>query len=109
MALARDEQAQVAQPGEAETRVARGEAAPPVVQHVVVCLGADFPGDEDICWCSGGRFAAREEVGARSADGVLDHVGQEQRQDHADQPAEQRDVGFVCAGAGHEGPEGQGE
>lgn len=54
------------------------------------------------CW-----FAARDEVRPRTADGVLDDVGYEQREQHADEPAEDGDVRFVCAGAEGEGPGGE--
>jgi hypothetical protein len=99
MALARDKQGEVAEPGEGETAMSRRETAPAVVQDVVVCLGADFECDECVCRRPRGGFAARDEIGAWPADGVLNHVGQEEGQDHAGEPAEQGDVRFVGARA----------
>lgn len=84
VALPRDEQAQVAQAAEAETAVPAGKAAPAVVEYVVVCLGAHFEGDELVGCGAGLGFAAREEIGARAADGVFDHVCDEEREEHAD-------------------------
>ncbi|EAT83332.1 hypothetical protein SNOG_09140 [Parastagonospora nodorum SN15] len=108
MALPRDPQTQVSEAGETEAGVPAGEAAPPVVQHVVVRLGADFPGNKGVGGRAGGGFAARDEVGARAADGVFDHVGYEEGQEHGDEPAEEGDVRFVRRGAQEEGPEDEG-
>lgn len=109
MALARDKEGEVPQPREGETAMSRGKTAPAIVQDVVVRLGADLERDE-----RGGRrawrgLAARDQIRARAADGVLDHVRQEEGQDHAGQPPEQRDVRFVRARAGDCDPGGEDE
>lgn len=85
-----------------------GKAAPAVVQYVVVCLRADFPGHECVRGRAWRGFTAGDEVGARAADCVLDDVCYEEREEHADEPAEDGDVGFVRAGAEEEGPEDKG-
>lgn len=74
----------------------------------MICLGADFPSHEGVCGRARGGFTSRDEVGARSAYCILDHVGDEEREEHGDQPAEEGDVGFVGAGAQEEGPEDEG-
>lgn len=108
MALARDEQTQVAQSTKGGTAVSRGKTAPPVMQHMVVRLCAHLERDQHVARGAGGGFTAREEVGPRPTDSVLDHVRQEQGQNHAGQPAKQGDVRLVGAGAGHKGPEDEG-
>jgi hypothetical protein len=78
------------------------------MQHMVILLGAHFECNELVCrraWCG---FTSCDEVGAWASDGVLDDVGYEQGQDHADEPAEDCDVGFMCARAEEEGPEHEG-
>ena len=56
MALASKEQREVTEAREGETRMARGEGPPSVVQSVMVGFGADFEGDELVC---GGSFLLR--------------------------------------------------
>jgi hypothetical protein len=104
MALSRDEQGEVSQPREAETAMPARETAPAIVQNVVVCLSTHLERDKRVFRCPWGWFAARDEIGARAADSVLDHVCQEERQDHAGQPPEQRDVRFMCAWPRHGDP-----
>lgn len=81
-----------------------GKAAPSIVQDVVVRFGADLERDELVCGRPRRWFTARNEVGARTADGVFDDVGYEKGQEHADEPAEDGDMRFVRAGAENEGP-----
>jgi hypothetical protein len=105
VALACNEERDVAQSTEGETTVSAREAAPSVVECVVVLLGADFKGDELVRRRAGRGLASRNQIGAGSPDGVLDHVGDEEREDHAYEPAEDCDMGFVCARAHQDGPE----
>ena len=84
MALASEEEGEVAEAAEGEAAVAAGEAAPAVVQDVVVCFGADFVCDELVGRGSGRGFAACDEIWAGAADGVFDYVGDEAREDQAD-------------------------
>ncbi|TPX13662.1 uncharacterized protein E0L32_005865 [Thyridium curvatum] len=102
LALAREEEAEVTEPGEGEARVARGEGAPAVVQRVVVRLGADLEGDELVLRGAGRGLAARDEVRAGPANGVLDDVGQGRGQDEGDGEAEDRHVVRVRGRAGDE-------
>jgi len=75
---------------------------------MMVCLRADFERNELVRRCSWLGLAARDEIWSWSSDGVLDHVCNEQREYHADEPAEYCDVRFVRAGADDEGPEDEG-
>lgn len=84
-----------------------GEAAPAVVEHVVVCLGAHFKRDELVRGRAGRGLAARDEVGSWPSDSVFDDVGYEEREQHADEPAEDGDVRFMCARTEDEGPGGE--
>lgn len=86
----------------------RGKAPPPVVQQVVARLGAHVDADEGAGGGRGGGLAAREEVGPRAADGVLERVGQEGGQREGDEQAEDGGVVLVVRGAGGE-VEGRGE
>lgn len=74
--LRRHEERYVAQPREGEGGVARGEGPPAVLQEMVRCFRADGYADQGVGRGAGG-FAAREEVRAGAADGVFDHVGEE--------------------------------
>lgn len=95
--LAGQEQAQVAEAGEAEARVAAREAAPAVVQHVAGRRGADLDADEGVGWgACRVRAAAGEQVGPGPPHGVLDGVGQERRQHQGDEEAQHRDVVLVA-------------
>jgi hypothetical protein len=110
--LSRNHQTQISEPAERKTAVAGGKTAPPVVQHVVIRLGAHGDCHECVRGCTRCGFAAREEVGARAPDGVFDDVGDEEGEQQAGEPAEECDVRFVGAGAGEQGPEderGEGE
>lgn len=97
--LAREEQAQVAEAGEGEAAVAAGKAPPAVVEDVVAGLGADVEADEHVLGGAGRGLAARDEVRAGTADGVLDGVGEEGGQHEGDEEAEEGDVVLVDAGA----------
>lgn len=72
---------------------------------MVILFGADFVCHQLVCRRTRRWFASGDEVGAWSSDGVLDDVGYEEREYHADKPAEYRDVRFVRAGAEEDGPE----
>ena len=54
--------------------------------------------------CSGCGLASCDEVGTRSSDGVFDEVRDEEGEDEGDEPSEDGDVRFMCAGANDEGP-----
>ena len=97
--LAGQEEAQVAQPGEAEAAVAAGEAPPAVVQHVVARLGADVDADQLVLGGAGGGLATGDEVGPRAANRVLDRVGQEAGEDERDGEPEDGDMVLVPRGA----------
>ena len=105
--LAREPQTQVPEPGEAETRMSRGEAAPAVVEPVLVRLRAHADTDPGIRGCSGPGLAPRDQIRARAPHGVLHHVRQEGCERQRYREAEDRDVGFVPARASDEGPEEQ--
>ena len=107
MALACDEQGEVSQPTEGEATVSAREAPPAIVEYVVVLLGADFKGDELVRGRARPGLASRDQIGAWSPDGVFDDIGYEEGEDHAYEPAEDRDVGFVRARAHQDGPEHQ--
>tara|TARA_R110002003_G_scaffold48_52_gene4327 strand:- start:4520 stop:4852 length:333 start_codon:yes stop_codon:yes gene_type:complete len=81
------------------------KASPPIMQHMVVFLRAHLECDKLVCGRPWRRLAPRNEIWPRSPYGILDHVGYEERKDHADEPAEDRDVRFVGAGADEDGPE----
>lgn len=88
------------------------ETSPPIMQHMVIRLGAHFERNELMCRRAWLGFTSRDEIGARAADGVFNHVCYEEREEHADEPAKERDVGFVGSGAKGEGPgyqDGEGE
>jgi hypothetical protein len=63
------------------------KTAPAVVQNVVICLGADLERDELVCRCTRSGFTPRNEIWSGPSNSVLDHVGNEHGQDHADEPA----------------------
>lgn len=108
VALSRDEQGQIPQTREAEAAMSTWETTPAIMQYVVVLLGADFECDKLVRGRTWRRLASRNEVGPRASDGVLDDVGDEEREDHANEPAEDRDVCFVRAWAHEKGPEDEG-
>lgn len=91
---------QVAEPGEGEGAVARGEAAPAVVQQLGARLGAGGDGDEGGPRRAGRGLAAREQVRPGPAGRVLGQVGQQRGQGQGDGQAEDRDVVLVRGGAG---------
>lgn len=104
MALAGQEKRQISQTAKRKTAVAAGEAAPAIVQYVVVFLGAYFECDERVIGRSRRRLTSRYEIGTRAPDGVFDEIRYEEREDEADEPAQERDVRFVGAGLEDEGP-----
>lgn len=75
------------------------------MQLVEVGLHADFPGDEGVGGGALDGLAARDQVGAGAADGVLDEVRDEAGEEHADEEGEEGDVVFVEGGAGEEEPD----
>lgn len=84
-----------------------GEASPPVMKNVVVFLGANFERDKLVrrrAWC---RFAASDQIRSWPPHSILNHIGDKQRKDHAYEPAQNRDVRFMRAGADEDGPEDQ--
>lgn len=84
VALACEEEGEVAEAAEGEATMAAWETAPAVVKSMVVCFGADFVRDELVGGGARRGFAAGDEVGAGAADGVLDYVGDEAGEDEAD-------------------------
>ncbi len=88
--LGGEEQADVAESGKGEAGVAAGEGPPPIVQCVMVRLGAHVKRDQGVLGRSGRRLAAGDEVGPRAADRVLDKVRQGRGQDQGDGEAEDR-------------------
>lgn len=99
MTLSCDEQAQVAQAAEAETAMPAREAAPAIVENVVVCFGAHFVCNELVGGSAGFWLASSKKIGARAAYGVFHDVRDEEREEHADQPPEYCDVCFMCSWA----------
>lgn len=97
--LSRQEQTQVPQSREAETRMSARKTAPAVVEHVAARLGAHLDPDERILGRARRGFASRDEIRAGSADGVLDGVGYEGGQHQGDEEAQDRHMVFVlgCA------------
>lgn len=75
--------------------MAARKAAPAVVQDVMAGLGADIKGYEFIGRRAGGWFTARQQIGARTADGVFYGVGEEGGQNQGDEEAENGDMVFV--------------
>jgi hypothetical protein len=88
--------------------MATWKAPPSIMQYMVVLFGADFKRNELMRWCAWRRLASRDEIGSWSPDSVLDDVGNEQRKDHAYEPAQNCDVCFVCARTEDESPKDQG-
>jgi hypothetical protein len=107
VALTCEEQGKVAKPREAKAAMAAGKAPPPIVQHVVVLLGANLECHELVGGRAGRWLASRDQVGSWSPDGVLDDVGDEEGEDHADEPPQDGDVCFVRAGTDNDSPEHQ--
>lgn len=75
-----------------------GEAAPTILQNVIMGGAADFDGQNVCCARSWGGLAAAYQVGTWSANGILDYIGEEARESDADDEAEDCDVSFVEAG-----------
>jgi hypothetical protein len=75
------------------------ETPPPIMQNVVVRLGANVEGDKLMGWSACSRSAPCDEIWPWSPHGVLDHIRNEHGQDHTNEPSENGDVCFVCAGA----------
>lgn len=104
VALPRDEQREVAQPTEREAAMSARKTPPPIMQHMVVLFGAHFPRNELVCGGPWLGLASRDEIWSWSAHGVLNNIRDEQGQDHAYEPAEDCDVGFVSTRAEEDGP-----
>ena len=100
-----EEQGQVSQSGKGKGRVAGREGAPAVVQRVPFRLGAHFDAHQDISRSAGLGLAARDEVRAGTADGVLEHVREEEGEDEVDGEPKQDDVQFAGGGAYGKEPE----
>lgn len=81
MCLTREEQRHPPQPRERKTTVSTREATPGILHGVAVGIGTDVYTDELIDGGIEGGIAAGEEVGSRSADGVLEDVRQEGGED----------------------------
>lgn len=76
----------------------RGEGAPPVVEGVMIGLGADVYADQSSGRGRRGRGrrdASCQEIWAGTADHVFYYVGQEGGEDHGDCEAEDGDVVLV--------------
>jgi hypothetical protein len=97
--LARNEESEVSQSAEGETTMSAREASPSIMEYVVVLLGADFECNELVRRRAWSGFTSRKQIWSRPPDCVLDDVGYEEREDHAYEPAENRDVCFVRARA----------
>lgn len=80
------------------------EAPPSIVKHMMVLFCADFECDEFMCGRAGRGLASCEKIWPGPADGVLDDVCDEEREDQADEPAQYCDVCFMCSGTSEEGP-----
>lgn len=104
VALACEEEGEIAQTTKGKTAMAAGETAPSIVERVVVGLGADFVRDELVSWRAGRGLASCNEVWARSPDGVFDHVGDEACENQTYEEPEEGDVCFVCPWAEDECP-----
>lgn len=70
----------------------------------MVLFRAHFIRDKLVCWCAWFRLASGNEIWSRPSHGILDNVRDKECQDHAYEPAEDRDVRFMCAGADEHGP-----
>jgi hypothetical protein len=108
MALSRNPQRNVSQSTERETAMSARKTAPSIMEYVVVRFGADFKCHELVRRRAGRGFASRNQVWTRSPDCVFDDVGYEECEQHANEPAEEGDVGFVCAGAHQDSPKDEG-
>lgn len=104
VALACNEEGKVPQTAEGETTMPAGKAAPSVVQGVMIRLGTDLVCDELVGGRTGRGLASRNEVWSRSTDGVLDHVGDEAREDQTDDQPENGNMCFVCPWAEYKRP-----
>jgi hypothetical protein len=72
---------------------------------MVILLGADLKCHELVGWRAWRRLASCDKIGSWSPDGILDNVRDEERKDHADEPTQDGDVCFMCAGTYEDGPE----
>ena len=75
------------------------------MEHVLICLGADIHGDEDVRPGCRRGLAPRQKIGPGTADGVFDGVGYEGGEDEGDGEGEVRDLVFVGRRAADEVPE----
>jgi len=98
--LSGEEETEVPQSGEGEGAVARGERAPPVMERMVVRLRADVDRHEGIPRRSWSWDAAGEQVRARSADGILDDIGETDGQGHGDGQPQDGHMVLVRGGLG---------
>ena len=81
MRLRGEEEAQPAETGEGEARVPARETPPAVMEAVVVCFCTNLDRSQFVSRRGEIGGAAGEEVRSRSADGVLEEVGEEKGHD----------------------------
>jgi hypothetical protein len=74
------------------------------MQHMVIFLGAHFKCDELVVGRAWRRLASRNEIGSRSAHGILYQIRDEEGEDQRYDPAQYRDVRFVAARLEDKGP-----
>ena len=80
MALACEEQGKVSEAAECETAMPTWEAAPTIMQYMVVLLCANLERDQCMVWCSLFWFTSFNEIRSRSADSVLNDICYEERE-----------------------------
>lgn len=68
-------------------------------------LGAYFHRDHLVARGAFGRLTARDQVGAWSADGIFEDIGDEGGEEDRDDQAEDGDVDLMSRRASHGGPE----
>ena len=95
VALASDEEGEISETAKGEAAMTARKATPAVVQNMVVCLGADLECDELMGGRAGRRLASRNEIWAGAPNGILDHIGDEAGENHADHEAKYCNVRLV--------------
>ena len=83
------------------------KAPPPIVQRMMVGLGAYLNRDQSMLGCILQGLAPRNQIRSGAAHGVFHHVGKKGRQDQANEEAEDGDVNLVKARPKKRGPKRQ--
>lgn len=102
--MACNNQREVSKSAKREAAVSAGEAAPAIVQDVMIRFCAHLVGYQSVRRRVGSWLATCNQVGSWPAHSILDNVREEEGENHADEPAENGHVCFVRARASDERP-----